>query len=193
MLGPERCCSPSNGCKLPAPRRKKRQKPSQMTRIDAIFRLNLPLVPYRIKQMENFRCRTIRCAKGRKLMERKGKSRALRIALVSYDVQELRVWHNYLVEQSPEILWQRVPQRRRSAAGAQTAGPCGRGGVGQRAGRYGQHGVSHPDVQAPHKAAAPAAGPPLSAPKPLFRLRGRTEPATSSSNPASGIWCRRCW
>lgn len=37
-------------------------------------------------------------------MERKGKSRALRIALVSYDVQELRVWHNYLVEQSPEIL-----------------------------------------------------------------------------------------
>lgn len=37
-------------------------------------------------------------------MERKGKSKGLRIALVSYDVQELRVWHQYLVEQSPEIL-----------------------------------------------------------------------------------------
>ena len=37
-------------------------------------------------------------------MERRGMGVSLRVALVSYDVKELRVWHQYLVEQCPEIL-----------------------------------------------------------------------------------------
>lgn len=37
-------------------------------------------------------------------MSSERKNTGLRVALASYDVHQLRVWHQYIVEQSAEIL-----------------------------------------------------------------------------------------
>lgn len=116
-------------------------------------------------------------------MSSERKNTGLRVALASYDVHQLRVWHQYIAEQSAEILCSEYRSGEELLQSLKQGGTR-RSWCWAAAGRYGQPGISGADEPPARKSRCFCCRTMPGGKEPLCPASRRTAPATSSARAA---------